>query len=93
MTPTFILLRIPRGAGATVMSGVLAVAGEVLVETGPDIPTVIDALLGAAAGRALELGPTTLIVPLDGRHGLAHVVLEESQRRGFELTVLRHTAR
>jgi tetratricopeptide (TPR) repeat protein len=44
---------------------------------------VCDALLAAAktAGRALS--SVVLIDPLDGRHDLAHVMLEEANRRGW----------
>src|SRR5262249_24359507 len=79
---SWILLRIPGSPDATRMSGVLSIGGTLLTREGPDIPTVCDALAADAKAAGHELGTPSLIFPLDGRHGLAHVVLEEAQRRG-----------
>jgi hypothetical protein len=75
----WIVLRFPRSSNATEMSGVMSASGAIFVERGPTIPVVCDALLAhAPATKPL------LVDPLDGRHGLAHLVLEESQKRGWE---------
>ncbi len=65
------------------MSGVIGVGPFVTRAGGPDIPTVCDALIAAARAAGHEPGPVTLIHPLDGRHNLAHIVLEEATRRGW----------
>ncbi len=75
----YLVLRIPRAEGATVMSGVLNVEGHEYVEESATIPAVCDAL----AARVPGCKPL-LVDPLDGRHGLAHVVLEEATKRGWE---------
>jgi len=84
---SWLLLRVPRTSGATVMSGVLSLAdGYVTTVEGKDIPTVCDALLENAKRDNHPVGKLTLITPLDGRHGLSHVVLEESQKRSWEFS-------
>lgn len=89
---SWLLLRIPRTEGAKEMSAVLSAGGELLVEPScPDIPTAIDRLLDAAKAKGVDPGKPTLVFPLDGRHGLAHVVLSESERRGFPFS--RHPPR
>lgn len=75
----WIVLRFPRSSNATEMSGVMSANGAIFVERGASIPVVCDALL-AHAPSAKPL----LVDPLDGRHGIAHLVLEESQKRGWE---------
>ncbi|MBK9035281.1 MAG: hypothetical protein IPL61_29185 [Myxococcales bacterium] len=80
MTSTpWLVLRFPRAAGATTLSGVLSADGQLFVERGETIAAVCDLL----AARAPTARPV-LVDPLDGRHGLAHLVLEEAQRRGWE---------
>jgi hypothetical protein len=78
---SWMLLRIPRTDGATSMSGVLFVDGKQYVARGAQIAEVCDALVA----NAPEAKPT-LIFPLDGRHGLAGYVLDESQKRGWEFS-------
>ncbi len=75
----WIVLRFPRSSDATELSGAMSANGEIFVEHGSSIPVVCDALFAhAPSTRPL------LVVPLDGRHGIAHLVLEESQKRGWE---------
>ncbi len=69
------------------MSGVLVNEGATHIATAcADIPTTINQLLGLAGVETLP--GATLVVPLDGRHGLAHMALDESNRRGW--TFSRH---
>lgn len=78
--PTWLLLRIPRTEGADVMSAVLGIDDRLITTTGPSIPKVCDDLIA----RAERPVTPVLIHPLDGRHDLAHIVLEEASRRGWE---------
>lgn len=77
----WILLRIPRAAGATTMSGVLSADGQIAVAGGSTIAEVCDALLAKAQPKK-----PVLILPLDGRHGLAGNVLDEATKRGWEFS-------
>jgi hypothetical protein len=88
---SWLLLRIPRTAGATSLSGVLGAGDFVATATGADIPSVCDALLARAKDAGRDVGAPTVVFPLDGRHGLAHVVLEEANRRGWSFS--RHVPR
>ncbi|MFN0248665.1 MAG: hypothetical protein ACKV2T_17380 [Kofleriaceae bacterium] len=75
----WIVLRIPRSAEATQMSGVLSANAALFTERGATIAAVCDALVA----HVPESTPR-LIVPLDGRHGLAGEVLDEATKRGWE---------
>lgn len=75
----WIVLRFPRSSDATELSGVMSANGAIFVERGASIPVVCDALLAHAPSTT-----PVLVDPLDGRHGIAHLVLEESQKRGWE---------
>lgn len=77
----WILLRIPRAADATTMSGVLSADGQLAVATGTTIASVCDALLAKQ-----PVTKPVLIFPLDGRHGLAGNVLDEATKRGWEFS-------
>jgi hypothetical protein len=79
----WLLVRVPRSRDATSMSGVLGVGGWVTSVRGKDIPAVCDALLAAAKAAGHTPSSVMLIDPLDGRHDLAHVMLEEANRRGW----------
>jgi hypothetical protein len=80
----WLLVRIPRAPGAEVLSAVLGVDGRLLVEQdAPTLSTAIDRLLGGAAAVGLTGLRPTIVLPLDGRHALAHQVLEEAHRRGW----------
>jgi hypothetical protein len=87
----WLLLRIPRARGAKVMSGVLGVAEWMTSARGANIPAVCDALLAAAMGVGRPVSSLMLVFPLDGRHDLAHVALEEANRRGWQFA--RHVPR
>lgn len=79
MPESWLLLRVPRGPEADTMSAVLSVDGAIRTAVGPDIPATIDAVLaGAPPPEGLRL-----VLPLDGRHGLAHAALDEANRRGW----------
>jgi hypothetical protein len=79
----WLLLRVPRAREATSMSGVLGVGEWVTSLRGKNIPAVCDALLAAAKEAGHAVSSVALIDPLDGRHDLAHVALEEANRRGW----------
>lgn len=80
----WLLLRIPRMKSATTMSGVLGIGDDyVTTAVGADIPAVCDALLASAREAGHTASAVTLVYPLDGRHQLAHLALEEAQRRGW----------
>ncbi len=79
----WLLVRVPRARDATSMSGVLGVGGWVTTARGKDIPAVCEALLVAAKAAGRPLSSVVLIDPLDGRHDLAHILLEEANRRGW----------
>jgi hypothetical protein len=82
--PAWLLLRVPRTESATTMSGVLGVEETCLATAeGANIPVVCDALLEKAKAAGHELGRIIMVYPLDGRHGVAHAALAESQRRGW----------
>jgi len=50
-----------------------------------NIPAGIEAAVSLAEANTIPLdAQTTLVYPLDDRHGLAGVVLDESQRRGWK---------
>ncbi len=63
------------------MSGVLWVDGQQFAETAPTIAAVCDALVAHIPG-----GKPLLVDPLDGRQSLAHAVLEEATKRGWEFS-------
>ena len=75
----WIVLRFPRSSNATDLSGVMSANGAVLVERGASVPVVCDALLAHAPSTT-----PLLVHPLDGQHGVAHLVLEEAQKRGWK---------
>jgi hypothetical protein len=82
---SWLVLLVPRTEGQP--SGVLLTLlppREAIVNAqGADMVALIDALLAGARERLIACGKPTLVVPLDGRHGLAGKVLEESRRRGW----------
>ncbi len=67
------------------MSGVLSIDDAyVTTAEGKDISSVCNALLAKAKESAHTVDNVTLVFPLDGRHNLAHIVLEEANRRGWQ---------
>ena len=68
----------------------LGAAAEVLtlrVDGCGTIAETIDGVVAAAGEQGVEVGAgVTLVNPQDNRHGLAHAVLDEAGKRGFEFS-------
>jgi hypothetical protein len=82
MTDPLIVLRIPRSEGATELSAALVDRGVTTVVRAASIPAIGEML----AAKLVDSVSAQLVFPLDGRFLLSHMVLAETEKRGWSFS-------